>query len=367
MTLNGGVQFATAGILNQGAGTQTVSASSIVLQTLATNTASAPVMIQNTPATDQKLTASSGGLSLSNQGAGLISVTSAGAQTVTARVIDVHTAPGATGNSIVSTPGNQWLRTTNGTGSGVGSMRVAALGTGLANIESGASQLIELDYPGQMQGTGLDGRLIVGDIAAAGKSRIGAIDQTIFAKSVLVQTGGPGANTQSEIKSTGRQVMSILNGSLQVLGGAGANSLAQIDPTDQNILVNGSVLVQGGSGANSVAQIVSQGTQTLFTTNGNIDVIGGVGAGANASITSVGVQSLSASGGITATNTPGGGSGTIGGAAPPASSSGASSLTSTPSGNVIALGETQNGVINEAEPEGARDQNDPPLRAPVCF
>ena len=367
MTLNGGVQFATAGILNQGAGTQTVSASSIVLQTLATNTASAPVMIQNTPATDQKLTASSGGLSLSNQGAGLISVTSAGAQTVTARFIDVHTAPGATGNSIVSTPGNQWLRTTNGTGSGVGSMRVAALGTGLANIESGASQLIELDYPGQMQGTGLDGRLIVGDIAAAGKSRIGAIDQTIFAKSVLVQTGGPGANTQSEIKSTGRQVMSILNGSLQVLGGAGANSLAQIDPTDQNILVNGSVLVQGGGGANSVAQIVSQGTQTLFTTNGNIDVIGGAGAGANASITSVGVQSLSASGGITATNTPGGGSGTIGGAAPPASSSGASSLSSTPSGNVIALGETQNGVINEADPEGARDQNDPSLRAPVCF
>ena len=261
-----------------------------------------------------------------------------GVQTMRAAFVDVKTGmdelvafvPTAQGNATITATGNQWIRTTNGTASrltGSGSMSVAARGTGLASIESGASQLIELDYPQMMQGATLNGVLTVGDVAAAGKSRIGAVDQVIFAKSVLVQTGGPAAGTQSEIKSTGKQVMSILNGSLQVLGGSGNNSLAQIDPTDQNILVNGNVDVTGGSGINSVAQITSQGTQTLWTTNGGITVTGGTGAGSNASITSTGVQSLSASGGITTISTAGGGSATIGGAAPATSSSGASSLS----------------------------------------
>lgn len=150
-------------------------------------------------------------------------------------------------NGVVSMvkPNAATLNVTNSPGSI--SMRVAALGTGLANIEAGASQLIELDYPGHMQGLARDGRLTIGDVAAAGKSRVAAVDQTVFAKSLLVQAGGPGAGTQSELKSTNKQVLTVLNGNLSVLGGSGNNSLAQIDPLAQFIVANGVVTVQAAA------------------------------------------------------------------------------------------------------------------------
>ena len=129
-------------------------------------------------------------------------------------------------------------------------------------------------------------------VVGLGDNRI-STDQTVFAKSLLVQAGGPGAGTQSELKSTNKQVITVLNGNLSVLGGSGDNSLAQIDPLEQFIVANGVVTVQGGSGMNALAQIISQGTQNLLTTNGNVNVTGGTGVGSTASITAAGVQSLS--------------------------------------------------------------------------
>ncbi len=361
--LIGGAQFSTTGILNQGTGTQSVTGSSgISLTTVPGANNNTSVLIQNTPVTQQTLTSNFGGLHLNNQGAGVLAVTSGGAQTVTSAFVNVVTSAGATGDAVLSAAGNQWIRTTNGLLTPTGSMRVAALGTGTANIESGASQLIELDYPGQMQGLTLDGRLTIGDTAAAGKSRVGAVDQTVFAKSVLVQTGGPGAGTQSELKSSGKQVISLLNGNLDVLGGSGNNSLAQIDPTDQTILGNGAVNVTGGSGTNAVARIISQGTQTLWTTNGNINITGGSGAGSSASITAAGVQSLNSST-PPPVLTPNVGGAFTGGAAAPSTSS---SSPSSPTGNVLALQDNQSGVIAESEP-GSQNESDPIRRAPICF
>ena len=364
LLLSGGTQFSTAGILNQGADTQSISGSNgISLTTIAGANNTTSVLIQNTPATQQTLISSGGGLHLNNQGAGVLAVTSGGAQTVTSGFVNVMTSAGATGDAVLSATGNQGIRTTNGTLTPTGSMRVAALGTGTANIESGASQLIELDYPGQMQGLTVDGRLTIGDTAAAGKLRVGAVDQTVFAKSALVQTGGPGAGTQSELKSSGKQVISLLNGNLDVLGGSGNNSLAQIDPTDQTILGNGAVNVTGGSGTNAVARIISQGTQTLWTTNGNINITGGSGAGSSASITAAGVQSLNSSTPPPVLTPNVGGAFTVGAAAPSTSTS---LPSSSPTASVLALQENQSGVIAGAEPEDQNETN-PIRRAPICF
>lgn len=300
MQLTGGAQFSTTGILNQGTGTQSVSGNSgIVLTTVAGANNNTAVLIQNTPATKQTLTASSGGIGVINQGAGLVSVTSGGAQQFTSRFVEVSTTAGSTGDAILSAAGNQWIRTTDGSvtraapfSTSKQSMLVSALGTGKANIESGASQLIQLDYPDQFQSV-RDGALVVGGAAAAGVSRIGAVDQTLFVKSLTVQTG---SGARSEIKSTNKQVVTVLNGSLNVLGGSGANTLAQIDPAEQTLLVNGAVTVQGGSGANALAQINSAGTQTLMTTNGGINVTGGAGVGSTASISATGNQTVAATG-----------------------------------------------------------------------
>ncbi len=297
VTLNGGAQFSTTGILNVSGGTQSVSGSNgILLTTIAGANNNTSVLIQNAAASKQTLTATNGGIGVINQGAGAVSVTSVGTQQLTSRFVEVSTTAGSTGDAILSATANQWIRTTDGSVTRAApfnttkqSMLVSALGTGKANIESGASQLIQLDYPDQFQAV-RDGALTIGGTTAAGTSRIGAVDQTLFVKSMTVQTGTSG---RSELKASNKQVVSVLNGNLNVLGGSGANTLAQIDPVDQTLLVNGSVNVQGGSGANALAQIVSTGLQTIRTTNGGIAAIGG---GGNALISATGNQSLDATG-----------------------------------------------------------------------
>ena len=226
---------------------------------------------------------------------------------------------------------------------------------------------LELDYPGQLQSTApvLDGRLTIGATTAMGTSRVGAVDQTVFARSALIQ--GPAAdNMRSELKASNVQVVTLLNGDLVVQGGSGNNTVAQIDPVNQVILVNGVTNVIGGSGINALAQIISQGTQTLWTTggpppNGNINVTGGFGAGANALITAAGLQSLSASGSIVPASTPGGGSAFVGGVAPANTN-----VPGSPTGSVLALQDNLIGTIVNAEPDDGQNEHDPFRRAPLC-
>ena len=138
--------------------------------------------------------------------------------------------------------------------------------------------------------TNRDGRLVIGDVTAVGTSRVRAgnpadpaslVNQTVFAKSIEIQgpagDGVLGSKLNSELKATGAQVITTLAGyGIDVTGGSGDNTLAQIDPILQTILSNGSILIEGGTGVNSVAQIVAAtGTtpngQTILTTSGNID------------------------------------------------------------------------------------------------
>jgi hypothetical protein len=175
-------------------------------------------------------------------------------------------------------------------------MRVAALGTGTASILSGASQLIELDYPEQMQFT-RDGSLTIGDVNALGTSLVHAIDQSVFASNILIQSGG--ANSVSKLSADNTQTITTLQGGIDILGGSGANSLATIDPLSQTILSNGLISLLGGSGTNAFASIVSAGSQLIFTSNGDISILGGTGTGADAFIISAGSpQTIFASGSI---------------------------------------------------------------------
>jgi hypothetical protein len=312
LILDGGHQFSTAGILNLGTGQQSVTsfgAGGITLRsdTDAVNSphTDAVVVIQNQPATLQTIT-SSGGLRLSNSGGGTVGITSAGAQNVTAQYVEVLTGASTEAgpnSATISAATTQRIFTTNTSTSGFASMRVAALGSGTASVEAGTVQLIELDYPAQMQFTNRDGRLIIGDINAAGISRVRAQDpllltpanQTIFARSITIQSGATGSI--SELKASGAQVITTLQGGIDVFGGSGDNTLAQIDPTTQTILSNGTISVEGGSGINSIAQIVAAtGTtlngQTILSTNGDILLSGGSAPGAAAFITNTGSSSF---------------------------------------------------------------------------
>jgi hypothetical protein len=314
--LDGGHQFSTAGIINAGTGSQTVfsSGSGITLRSDTDGThsphADSVVAIQNQAATLQSFSVSGGGLRLTNSGGGTVGVTSAGSQDLNAMFIEVLTNPSteAGPNSAkISAAGTQHIFTTNTATSGFASLRVAAFGAGDASVESLGSQLIELDYPSQMQFTGRDGRLIIGDVNAVGTSRVRAgdpaapatlVNQMIFAKSISIQSGL--VNSISELKATGAQVITTLQGGIDVLGGSGNNSLAQIDPTLQTILSNGSINVIAGTGVNANAQIIAAtGTtlngQTILTTNGDIVLEAGGPSGTSASsafITNTGSSSF---------------------------------------------------------------------------
>ena len=177
---------------------------------------------------------------------------------------------------------------------------------------------------------------------------IGAGQDIRFGSSgIMTLTAGAGNNANALVQSSTTQ--NIDRSSLTLLGGgaAGATATAQIDPLQQFIVANGVVTVQGGSGMNALAQITSQGTQNLLATNGNVNVTGGTGVGSTALITAAGVQSISPQ----ATLTPNVGGATVTGLA--ASSSTTSSSPGSPAGTVLALGDTQIGIIAETEPRSS--------------
>ncbi|MBL8385943.1 MAG: hypothetical protein JNM90_22860, partial [Burkholderiales bacterium] len=235
---------------------------------------------------------------------------SAGTQTILGQFVDINTS--ASGTAAITASGNQWVRTTNGTGSGVGSLRVAAIGGGSATLSSGSHQLLQIDYPELMQ-AGRDGRITVGNAAATGTSRIVAVNQDVFARSISV-LGGAAAGANAKIDVSGIQNVSLVSSSstptagITVTGGAGGTAL--IDPVTQTILSNGTINVTGGAGPGTVAGIVGTGDQTILVTSGgagSIAVAGGSGANAFGQITSAGdVQRIGTSGGFTLT----GGAGT---------------------------------------------------------
>ena len=78
------------------------------------------MLIQNTPATRQTLTANFGGIRIENRGAGIVSITTGGDQTVTAQFVDVHTAPGSACIRALLAPGTQGLPPPTATGSRTG-------------------------------------------------------------------------------------------------------------------------------------------------------------------------------------------------------------------------------------------------------
>ena len=238
---------------------------------------------------------------------------SGGGQTILGSFVDINTS--ANGTAAITATGDQWVRTTDGAASGgVGSLRVAAIGGGSATLSSGASQLLQIDYPELMQ-SGRDGRIFVGNVGASGTSLIRAVNQDVFARSIAV-LGGSGVGATAKIDVSGTQNISLVSSavsptaSLTVAGGAGNDAKALIDPLVQNILVNGSIFVFGGGGTNAVGGIIGTGDQVILSTGGgvgNIAVTGGGGTNAFGQITTSGnLQRIGTSGNIALT----GGSGT---------------------------------------------------------
>ncbi len=297
MTLNGGHTQSTTGILNLGTGSQTITANGgLVVRSdpnLSPAHADSSVLIQNQAATLQTINASGGGVTLLNSGDGTVAVTSAGTQTVSTRFVDVTTAAGSTGDATLFATGDQRIHTTNESTSGY-SILVAARGAGTAKIESGASQLLEVGYPEIMTGSTSIGVLKVGYADTAGASRVKAVDQRIFAGSIIVESGS-GNGSIAELGAVNSQVISTLKGGITVQGGAGANTVAKIGlPLSQTILANGDVNVIGGLGSNAIAQIVSgSGSQTLYSSFGDI-ALENEGAGV-VEVTSGGTQTIDAS------------------------------------------------------------------------
>jgi len=404
ITMTGGHTFSTTGILNQGTGTQSVSAGGGIV--MRSDTVAPPahadafVLIQNTPSTDQSITggltlvnsgagtvavttpakqtivATGGGISLDAQATGSAAVTAGGDQLIRAQFVEVLTSPGSTGDATLGATANQWIHTTNQTTSG-NSILVAAGGTGTAKIEAGASQLVEAGYPEFMTGTATNGVLKVGDVDVAGVSRIKAVDQNVFAGSIVVQSGS-GAGSIAELKATNTQTITTLIGGIEVIGGAGDNSLAQIDPMTQTILVNGPVEITGGSGINAIAQIVNgSGTQTIIATNGDITLTGGTGAGADALIESLGTQTIGTSGTISLNPVAGGGNAGISplGNPPAGCASPCVLTTAATSGSLVSVvattpvltaEEALEQTLIELTPEGIAEEPILTRRAPVC-
>ncbi|MGQ0749092.1 MAG: hypothetical protein ACT4PS_01010, partial [Betaproteobacteria bacterium] len=286
-------------IRNDGTGTQSLTGG------LTLHNTGAGTVAVTTPG-DQIITANSGGITLNTEATGSTSLTAGGNQTIRSRFLEAFTSVGSTGDATLSAGGNQYIRTTNENINGE-SMVVAALGSGTAKVESGASQLLEIGYPLIMQGPNGSGLLALGQangVNATGNSLVQAVDQSVFAGSVHVQ-GPSGAGMTSKLSATNVQSISTLLGGLNVTGGAGDNSLATVDPVTQTILVNGPVDVTGGGGGNADASIVSGGTQTILNTNGGMTLTAGPGAGSDAIISSVGAQNLTSAGDVAVSGSAG--------------------------------------------------------------
>lgn len=334
ITLNGGHTHSTTGILNMGSGAQAINGSggillrsdpnlppahvdsSVLIQNMGTGTQSLTggltlinsgdgAVAVTTPG-NQTITANSGGVSLNANHTGSTAVTAGGNQTITARFVEIFTGAGSSGDATLSATGNQYIRTTNENVNGE-SMVVAALGSGMAKVESGASQLLEIGYPLIMQGPNGSGLLALGQangVNATGNSLVQAVDQSVFAGSIHVQ-GPSGAAATSKLSASNVQTISTLLGGLTVTGGLGDNSLATVDPVTQTILVNGPVDVTGGDGGNADASIVSDGTQTILNTSGGMTLTAGPGAGSDAIISSFGAQNIASAGDIAVSGSAG--------------------------------------------------------------
>ena len=302
--------------------TQTIGASGVV--TVQVNAGSGTASIDATSGT-QTIRGTSASTALAGQAASAGSVSggvrvqvsgtggtarianSGGAQTIIGSFVDIKTA--ANGTAVVSASGNQSIHTTNGGASGgFGSLHVAANGGGSATLQSGGSQLLQIDYPELMQ-SGRDGRITVGSLGATGTSVIRAVDQDIFARSIDV-VGGAIAGANAKVDVSNVQNISLVSSgftptaSLTVQGGAGGTAL--IDPVSQTILSNGAISVLGGTGPGTSAGIFSTNDQIIVVTNPNSATSfllqGGTGANASAQITTSGlIQQIRTPGGITIT------------------------------------------------------------------
>jgi hypothetical protein len=163
-------------------------------------------------------------------------------------------------------------------------MRVAALGTGAASVESASTQLLEVDYPDVMApGANRRADLVIGDSAAAGTSQVRAADQAVFAGALVVQSGSAGS--VSKLAATGTQAISLvappppaatppgphpLSG-ITLAGGSGTGALTAIDPTLQSIVSNGPVDMTAVGGPTS---LLANGPQTFIVTNGPLNLSG---------------------------------------------------------------------------------------------
>jgi hypothetical protein len=324
------------------------------------------VRIQNQPATLQTITAFNG-LSLQNSGLlaaapghggpgeSLVEVSSAGAQTINARYVDVVTLAGAssTGNAHISAVGNQWIHTSSG------GIQVAALGTGEASITTSGTQLLEVDYPVLMQQVGITGELNIGvvtqrlpgasdlsPLVAAGNSKVLATDQLIYAGSITVQ--GPSTNGAiSELGATNTQNISTLSTlqGVNVLGGSGVGSVATIDPLEQTLILTGPSSVISDIGS---ASILSSGPQTIYVTGAGL-VLNGVFAPAIISTPSP-LQSVAAGSGVTLT----GSFASISGGAVPAVVTAAVAGSTTTATEVLLTQEAQQETLSNTESSEAQ-------------
>lgn len=300
VTVRSGLRNSLGAIVNAGDGTQMLSASSGIAVAGRSADTTANAMIQNVPATTQTLSASFGGITIANTGAGEARIISAAAQSTTSQFL--HVTTDSTGLSSLSASGNQRVVTTNGGVAAAGgrSLRVAGIGSGTASIVSGATQLFEIDYPGVMTtvfGTPPPGSFVIGDTTSTGTSLIQGNNQFIFAGSATIQSGS-GSASSAKLDAAGTQVVSTLPGGITIASGSGAGSSASIDPESQSLVSNGPMTLNAVGGP---VTLVSNGPQNIIVTNGPLTV-GGSSSAAASSIFTSGTpdqQVIIASGGVT--------------------------------------------------------------------
>jgi hypothetical protein len=252
----------------------------------------------------QTLTSSGGFRVQATGGSGSARLANAGGpQVINGAFVDVITGLSATGSAELTATGDQAIHTTNGLANANGSLHVAALGSGTARIDSGGSQLLEIDYPELMQAN-RDGRITIGDATGAGVSFIrAAVDQQVFAKSIDLR-GGQASGATAKMTAANTQNISTLLGGITATGGSGAGASALIDPIVQNILSNGPLAVLGGAGNGAVGGLTGTGSQVVLVTQSQgaiptLTVTGGAGTDAFGQITTSGnLQRIGTSGGF---------------------------------------------------------------------
>ncbi|HYC45342.1 MAG TPA: filamentous hemagglutinin N-terminal domain-containing protein [Burkholderiales bacterium] len=314
ISMTGGHQFSNSGIDNLGGGAQTVVATNGAVSMVSDPDAhaDASVTLRNVAATAQTITAA-GEMRLNSRGAGTVSATSGGSQTISAAALDVITGAGNAiqngANSTVSAAADQTINTTGSLAAAAGvGMRVASLSTGTARVQSAGNQTLNiannqllvgrLAFGPPGPGNSASGNPAAGDSVVMATSETADPNQTVTAGSVYIQ--GPTGNFRmSKIGADGVQTLVPIATTLTLIGGSGTNAFAVIDPTNQTITTGGDILMQGGSGPNADALINATGPQSVTSLNGSITLIGGTGPGADALIvTTSPFQTVSAPNGV---------------------------------------------------------------------